>query len=48
MSDRKRIKKHPWQEIAKPFAFKAWTKKNNRLQVAVETKWQGRHPEFAR
>jgi hypothetical protein len=45
MKARRRVNKHPWQRIAKPFAFKAWTKKNKPLHVLVENAWQQKHPE---
>lgn len=48
MKERRRIKRHPWQSIAKPFAFKAWRKKNTAEHRRVEAQWQAKHPEFAK
>jgi hypothetical protein len=42
---RKRITRHPWQRIQKPFAFRAWRNRQPVRAVVTERKWKQMHPE---
>jgi hypothetical protein len=42
---RKRINRHPWQRIQKPFAFRASRNRQPVRAVVIERKWKAQHPE---
>ena len=45
VTERKRVRRHPWQRVATQYAFPKWKRTHTDTAHQLEQDWRQRHPE---